>query len=102
MHNSVDPDLPVLRNPDHEWLHTTGVRFNSESHWQSQWHTITDRPDLFRQCHPAGYPKSDPQTPENMAATIYEALGLPRTLVWKDKLDRPHQVYHGDPIPGLT
>ena len=30
MHNSVDPDLPVLRNPDHEWLHTTGVRFNSE------------------------------------------------------------------------
>jgi hypothetical protein len=37
-----------------------------------------------------------------MAATIYEALGLPRTLVWKDKLDRPHQVYHGDPIPGLT
>jgi len=53
MHNSVDPDLPVLRNPDHEWLHTTGVRFNSESHWQSQWHTITDRPDLFRQCHPA-------------------------------------------------
>lgn len=49
-----------------------------------------------------GYPKSDPQTPENMAATIYEALGLPRTLVWKDKLDWPHQVYHGDPIPGLT
>ena len=49
-----------------------------------------------------GYPKSDPQTPENMAATIYEALGLPRTLVWRDKLDRPHQVYHGDPIPGLT
>ena len=49
-----------------------------------------------------GYPKSDPQTPENMAATIYEALGLPRTLVWKDKLDRPHQVYHGDPIPGLS
>ena len=49
-----------------------------------------------------GYPKSDPQTPENMAATIYEALGLPRTLVWRDKLDRPHQVYHGDPIPGLS
>lgn len=49
-----------------------------------------------------GYPKSDPQTPENMAATIYEALGLPRTLVWKDRLDRPHAVYHGDPIAGLT
>jgi hypothetical protein len=49
-----------------------------------------------------GYPKSDPQTPENMAATIYESLGLPRTLVWKDPLDRPHHVYHGDPIRGLT
>ncbi|MEK6259986.1 MAG: DUF1501 domain-containing protein [Planctomycetota bacterium] len=47
------------------------------------------------------YPKSDPQTPENMAATIYESLGLPRTLVWKDSLDRPHHVYHGDPIAGL-
>lgn len=48
-----------------------------------------------------GYPKSDPQTPENMAATIYETLGLPRTLAWKDRFDRPHQVYHGVPIPGL-
>ncbi|TWW12121.1 hypothetical protein E3A20_03760, partial [Planctomyces bekefii] len=27
-----------------------------------------------------GYPKSDAQTPENMAATIYQALGLPREL----------------------
>lgn len=48
------------------------------------------------------YPASDPQTPENMAATIYEALGLPRTIVWKDRLDRPHHVYHSDPILGLT
>ena len=48
------------------------------------------------------YPKSDAQTPENMAATIYQALGLPSTITWKDLLDRPHLVYHGDPIPGLT
>ena len=48
-----------------------------------------------------GYPKSDPQTPENMAATIYESLGLPKSIVWKDSLDRPHHVYHGDPIIGL-
>jgi len=48
-----------------------------------------------------GYPKSDPQKPENMAATIYESLGLPRTVTWTDKLDRPHHVYHGDPIAGL-
>ena len=48
------------------------------------------------------YPSADPQKPENMAATIYEALGLPPTIVWKDKLDRPHHVYHDVPIRGLT
>ena len=48
------------------------------------------------------YPAADLQRPENMAATIYESLGLPHTIVWKDRLDRPHQVYHGDPIAGLT
>jgi hypothetical protein len=49
----------------------------------------------------AAYPKSDPQTPEGMAATIYESLGLPKTIAWKDSLDRPHHVFHGDPIIGL-
>lgn len=49
-----------------------------------------------------GYPKSDLQRPENMAATIYEALGLPRTVAWTDELDRPHHVYHGEPITGLV
>ena len=49
-----------------------------------------------------GYPVADPQTPENMAATIFEALDLPKTIAWKDSLDRPHHVYHGDPILGLT
>jgi uncharacterized protein (DUF1501 family) len=48
------------------------------------------------------YPKADPQTPENMAATIYQSLGLPATINWKDSLNRPHHIYHGDPIAGLT
>ncbi len=48
-----------------------------------------------------GHPKTDPQTPENMAATIYDALGIPQTLMWHDALDRPHHIYHGKPIPGL-
>lgn len=48
------------------------------------------------------YPNSEPQQPENMAATIYQALGLPQTISWKDALDRPHHVYQGDPIWGLT
>lgn len=48
------------------------------------------------------FPAADPQRPENMAATIYQALGLPRTIAWKDRLNRPHHVYHADPILGLT
>ncbi len=47
------------------------------------------------------FPRSDPQTPENFAATIYQALGLPATIAWHDAQDRPHYVYHGDPIAAL-
>jgi hypothetical protein len=47
------------------------------------------------------YPAANPQTPENMAATIYRALGIPDTATWQDELDRPHQIYQGSPIPGL-
>lgn len=49
-----------------------------------------------------GYPATSPQTPENMAATIYEALGLPRTAAWHDANRRPHFIYHAEPIAGLT
>jgi hypothetical protein len=49
-----------------------------------------------------GYPDADPQKPENMAATIYQALGIPQTAYWHDELDRPHPIYFGDPIRGLT
>jgi uncharacterized protein (DUF1501 family) len=48
-----------------------------------------------------GYPKDDPQTPENMAATIYDTLGIPGSLMWHDTQDRPHHIYHGKPINGL-
>jgi hypothetical protein len=48
------------------------------------------------------FPASQPQTPENMAATIYQALGIPAVAVFHDALDRPHPIYHGDPIAGLT
>jgi hypothetical protein len=49
-----------------------------------------------------GYPASDPQTPENMAATIYQALGIPATAAWHDEADRPHNIYYGEPIAGLS
>jgi hypothetical protein len=48
------------------------------------------------------FPAEAAQRPENLAATIYEALGLPRTAEWRDPLDRPHSVYDGEPIKGLT
>ncbi len=49
-----------------------------------------------------GYPASDPQTPESMAATIYQALGLPPTTAWQDEANRPHHIYYGEPIAGLV
>ena len=49
----------------------------------------------------AAYPAENPQSPENMAATIYHALGIPETAAWHDELDRPHQIYHGKPIAEL-
>ncbi len=47
------------------------------------------------------YPSTDPQTPENLAATLYQALGIPREAHWADVENRPHFVYHGEPIRGL-
>lgn len=49
-----------------------------------------------------GFPISDAQTPENLAATIYEALGIPREVMWHDFTGRPHPLYLGSPIAGLT
>ncbi len=49
----------------------------------------------------AAYPVSDRQTPENVAATIYQTLGLPRTTTWKDVDGRPYELYCGDPIHQL-
>lgn len=46
-------------------------------------------------------PASDPQTPENFAATIYHALGIPEDAVWHDVTGRPHTVYQAQPIPRL-
>jgi hypothetical protein len=48
-----------------------------------------------------GYPASEPQTPENFAATIFSALGLPKTTAWFDAENRPHHIYHGEPMRGL-
>lgn len=49
-----------------------------------------------------GFPIAQPVKPENFAATIYHALGIPPSAVWHDAQDRPHSVYFGQPIDGLT
>jgi hypothetical protein len=46
-------------------------------------------------------PATSPQTPDNMAATIYQALGIPRSAVWRDTSERPHAFYTGEPIDAL-
>ena len=48
------------------------------------------------------YVTADPQTPENFAATIYDALGVPRNEKWYDITGRPYHIYQADPIAGLT
>jgi hypothetical protein len=47
------------------------------------------------------YPAANPQKPDDMAATIYHALGIPATAAWYDDVNRPHHIYHGQPIAGL-
>jgi uncharacterized protein (DUF1501 family) len=47
------------------------------------------------------YPVADKQSPENVAATIYDTLGIPRNAHWEDIDGRPYELYRGEPIPGL-
>ncbi len=49
----------------------------------------------------AAYPTSDRQTPENLAATIYETLGMPHDATWTDIDGRPFELYRGEAIKGL-
>lgn len=50
----------------------------------------------------AAQPIRDRYTPENLAATIYQTLGIPRHAEWTDFDGRPHELYRGEPISGLT
>ena len=48
-----------------------------------------------------GYPASDPQTPENFAATIYHALGIPLRTELIDHSGRPLPLATAKPLLGL-
>jgi hypothetical protein len=49
----------------------------------------------------AAYPKSNAVTPEDIAATIYHALGIAPESLITDSLNRPHAVALGTPIAEL-
>jgi hypothetical protein len=46
----------------------------------------------------AAYPKTNPVTPEDIAATIYSALGLDPHQQIRDGLNRPYELAIGQPI----
>jgi hypothetical protein len=46
-------------------------------------------------------PASEPQTPDDLAATLYQVLGIPRSATWPDRSGRPHAFYTGEPLGGL-
>jgi hypothetical protein len=49
----------------------------------------------------AAYPASNAVSPQDYAATILHALGIPPSLVLADPAGRPHQAYAGKPIEAL-
>lgn len=45
--------------------------------------------------------KDLPVRPDDLAATLYEALGIPHDLPLKDMKGQPHRISDGQPIPSL-
>ena len=48
--------------------------------------------------HQGGQPASERMSTENLAATMYSALALPRHAQWHDLQNRPMSLYNADPI----
>ena len=49
----------------------------------------------------AGEVKDSPARPDDIAATLYEILGIPHDLTIKDATDRPRHITDGTPIQPL-
>ena len=49
----------------------------------------------------AGAAIDEPQTVENLAATVYDTLGIPHHASWRDTDGRPFELYRNEPIAGL-
>jgi hypothetical protein len=93
------PKLSLLSPPyktvgrDH-WAHLQSVLFAGGG---VQGARVVGRSDKN-----GAFPADDPQRPENFAATIYRALGIPADAHWYDPSNRPYLVYNAEPIQGLT
>jgi hypothetical protein len=48
------------------------------------------------------YPRGEAYTPEDLAATVYELMGVPAETEIRDPLDRPYAVALGTPIKGVV
>jgi uncharacterized protein (DUF1501 family) len=47
------------------------------------------------------YPRDNPVTPAELAATVLHLLGVPSEFEVRDRVGRPLTVYHGTPVAGL-
>jgi hypothetical protein len=49
----------------------------------------------------AAYPKDNPVSPEDLLATMYDAMGIPPDSEIHDRIGRPHRISEGRPISQL-
>jgi hypothetical protein len=49
----------------------------------------------------ASFPKDNPVAPEDLLATIYDALGIDLTREIYDRENRPHRACDGTPVAGM-
>ncbi|NNE90932.1 MAG: DUF1501 domain-containing protein [Verrucomicrobiales bacterium] len=84
-----------------------GKKHPGRDHWgalQSVWFAgggIRGGSVLGKSDKVGGHPIEDGRTPEDFAATIYQALGIPSDTMWHDVLGRPMPLYHGEPLNEL-
>ncbi len=108
----LDSTLVVMagefgRTPRITHIATNIYKYPGRDHWgpcQTVWYAgggVTGGRVIGSSDKIGAYPASDPQTPENFAATIYHALGIPEDAVWRDVAGRPNFAYQASPIPGL-
>lgn len=84
-----------------------GARLPGRDHWgpvQTVWFAgggIRGGAVLGASDKHGGYPASDPRSPEDFAATIFDALGIPADAHWQDVIGRPMPLYLGKPMREL-